>query len=109
MQYARVFTFHVVPDELDALHKALDATAGRLARHAGFRGLTCLERVGQRHEIIVFSMWEGEGLEETEAEAERTRRKIAETSDLGVRTEDYRVLRHFPGRNTEEILTTSTS
>jgi hypothetical protein len=109
MQYARVFTFHVVPDEIDALDKALDATAARLARHAGFRGLTCLERVGQRHEIIVFSMWEGEGLEETEAEAERTRRKIAETSDFGVRTEDYRVLRHIPGRNTEEILTTSTT
>src|SRR5580704_9640692 len=105
MQYARVFTFHVVLDELDALHKALDATAGRLARHAGFRGLTCLERVGQRHEIIVFSMWEGEGLEETEAEAERTRRKIAETSDLGVRMEDYRVLSHFPSPNPEEILT----
>ena len=107
MQYARVFTFHVAPDELDALNKALDATAARLARHAGFRGLTCLERVGQRHEIIVFSMWEGEGLEETEAEAERTRRKIAETSDLGVRTEDYRVLRQIPSPNSEDALSTS--
>jgi hypothetical protein len=107
MQYARVFTFHISPDELDALDKAIDATAGRLARHAGFRGLTCLERIGQRHEVIVFSMWEGEGLEDTEVEAERTRRKIAETSDLGVRSEQYRVLRQIPSPTTQEIVTTS--
>jgi hypothetical protein len=107
MQYARVFTFHVGSHELDAMNKAMDATATRLARHAGFRGLTCFERVGQGHEIIVISMWEGDGFEETEAEAERTRRKIAETSDLGVRTESYRVLCNFPSPESEEALITS--
>ena len=107
MQYARIFTFHVGSRDLDAMNKAMDATANRLARHEGFRGLTCFERVGQGHEIIVISMWEGDGFEETEAEAERTRRKIAETSDLGVRTENYRVLGHFPSPDTAGVLTSS--
>jgi hypothetical protein len=55
-----------------------------LAKNPNFRGLLGLERHSGRHEILIITLWDGEGLEDTIPEAEASRRLIAEAVDLGV-------------------------
>lgn len=94
---ARVLTFHVDAYELPGLTEAIDDISQQFERRSDFRGLVCLEHDGIRNEIIVITMWDGEGLESTEAESEDARHRIAATTDLGVTSKHYDVLRLIPG------------
>ena len=92
---ARVLTFHVDDDELPELTKAVDAVADEYSLVEGFQGLLCLKREGIRNEMIVVTLWDGDGLEATDARSEVNRRRIAATTDLGVCTRRYEVLRQI--------------
>jgi|ERR1700722_6268613 len=90
---ARVHTFHVDADAVHGVASAVDLAMASLTDHPDFRGLLFLERDGMRHEILAITLWADDGLEETEPEAERSRRQIARTTDLGVSTKHFDVLR----------------
>jgi len=94
---ARVLTFHIDSHHLPALTKALDGVVERCNKHSDFRGLVCLEHDNVRDEIIVITLWDGQGLETTVAEAEVSRQQIADAVDLGVSSKCYEVLRLVPG------------
>ena len=97
MTRARVLTFHIDSDELSALSQALDGVADMFAHHLDFRGLVCLVHDGFRKEIMVITLWDGEGLEATQEGSEIARQRIASTTDLGVSSRFYEVLRLVPG------------
>lgn len=101
---ARVLTFHVDDDELPELTKAIDAVADEYSLIEGFRGLLCLKREGIRNEMIVVTLWDGDGLEATDEQSEANRRRIASTTDLGVCTRRYEVLRQVRPENFHELL-----
>jgi hypothetical protein len=101
---ARVLTFHVDDDELPELTKAVDAVADEYSMIEEFRGLLCLKREGIRNEMIVVTLWDGDGLEATNAQSETNRRRIAATTDLGVCTRRYEVLRQIRPENFQELL-----
>jgi hypothetical protein len=90
---ARVLSFHVDDDELPAITAAIDGVAEQFRSHPDFRGLVCLERDSTRNEVIVITLWDGLALESTEAESEEARHRIAATTDLGVSSKCYDVLR----------------
>ncbi len=94
---ARILTFHVNTDELAEVTKALDDVAGHFAENPDFRGLVCLEHASTRHEVIVLTLWDGEGLESSHVVSEAARERIAATTDLGVTSRSYEVLRLIPG------------
>jgi hypothetical protein len=94
---ARVLAFHVDHDGLPALTEALDGVSDMFARNPDFRGLLCLEHDNVRNEIMVITLWDGHGLEDSEPESEVARQRIAATTDLGVSTKCYDVLRLVPG------------
>ena len=91
--HARVMTFHVDSDRVHDMEAAMDSALARFERHPEFLGLVCLERGEDRHEIVAITLWGGRGLEDTERDAERTRKGIAATTDLGVTTKTYNVFR----------------
>jgi len=99
---ARVLTFHIDSDELVGLSEALDGVTDMFAHLLDFRGLLCLAHDGVRKEIVVITLWDGEGLEATQDGSERARRRIASTTDLGVSSKRYEVLRLVPGSLTLE-------
>jgi len=101
---ARVFTFHADSHQLPGITKALDGVAERVAKHPDFRGLVCLEHDNVRNEVIVITLWDGQGLDDTAAEAEVSRRQIADAVDLGVSNKCYDVVRLVPGSATLESL-----
>jgi len=102
---ARAFTFHADSRQLPGITKALDRVAERVAKHPDFRGLVCLEHDDDvRNEVIVITLWDGQGLDDTAAEAEASRRQIADAIDLGVSSRCYEVLRLVPGSATLESL-----
>jgi len=90
-------TFHIDVDELPELFEALDSVGDQFAGHPDFRGLVCLEHDGLRKEIVVITLWDGEGLEATQAVSDMGRERIAATTDLGVTSRCYDVLRLVPG------------
>jgi len=90
---ARVITFHVDPERLEDMKTAMDKALARFKRYPEFRGLLCLERGENRHEIVAITLWADSGLKHTERDAERTRKTIAATTDLGVSTKSYNVFR----------------
>jgi hypothetical protein len=47
--------------------------------------------------MIVITMWDGEGLAETQAESELAQQEIAAITGLGVSNTSYDVLRLVPG------------
>ncbi|MGA2520772.1 MAG: hypothetical protein ABSG81_08145 [Acidimicrobiales bacterium] len=94
---ARALTFHIDGDELAELTAALDDVAEQYVDHPDFRGLLCMEHDSVRSEIVVITLWEGQGLENTQAVSEAGRRRIAATTDLGVISKCYDVLRIVPG------------
>jgi hypothetical protein len=94
---ARVLTFHVDQHHLLGLTEALDVAAERFAIHPDFRGLLCLDHDSIRNEIMVITLWDGDGLESTEAEHIDAQRQIAAAVDLGVSTKCYDVVRFVPG------------
>ncbi len=98
MLRARALTFHIDGDELGELTTALDDVARQYVGHPDFRGLVCLEHDSVRSEIVVITLWEGKGLENTQAVSDAGRRRIAETTDLGVIGKCYDVLRVVPSR-----------
>lgn len=97
MTKARVLTFHIDTDELPGLTRALDDVAEIYGHNKDFRGLVCLEHDSARHQIVVITLWDGEGLEDTEAESEIGRERVAATTDLAVSSVCYEVLRLVPG------------
>jgi len=99
---ARVLTFHVERGDLSDLTEALDAAADRFGANPDFRGLVCLSHDGLRNEIMVVTLWEGRGLEDTEAEDRYARQLISATTDLGVTGKAYDVLRLVAGPATLE-------
>ena len=96
MLRARVLTFHTESEQIGDVVQALDAVGERVAGNPDFRGLICLDHTNQRHELVVITMWDGNGPEETGSDDDDARRQIAEICDLGVRSQEYEVLRHFP-------------
>jgi hypothetical protein len=97
MTRARVLTFSVDNEHLPGLTEALDTAAEKLATNEDFRGILCLKSESVRHEIVVISLWDGQGLEDTAVEAEAHRQLIAEAVDLGVTSRCYEVLGFDPG------------
>jgi len=94
---ARVLTFHIDEDERLGLSDALDGVAQMFVGHSDFRGLLCLEHDSTRSEIIVITLWDGQGIHDTQEDSELARRRIAATTDLGVSSKCYHVLRMVPG------------
>jgi hypothetical protein len=94
---ARVLTFSVDCQHLSGLTKALDVAAEKLAKNDEFRGILCLENDSGRHEIVVISLWDGNGLDDSADEAEISRQLIEVAVDLGVSSKCYRVLGFDPG------------
>jgi hypothetical protein len=97
MTRARVLAFSVDDEHLPGLTHALDHASTDLAKNPNFRGLLGLERESGRHEIMVITLWEGKGLEDSAAESEASRRLIADAVDLGVSCKSYEVLSFDPG------------
>jgi len=106
---ARVLTFHVDGGALAGLAEALDRVGERFARNPDFRGLVCLEHDSVRHQVLVITLWDGNGLEDTQEESELARRQIAAATDLGMNSTNYEVLRMFPSSTTidERVLITA--
>lgn len=77
--------------------EALDGVGDKFASHPDFRGLLCLQHDSIRNEIMVITLWDGDGLEETQDVSEIGRKRIAATTDLGVSSKAYNVLRLVPG------------
>jgi hypothetical protein len=94
---ARVLTFHVDEHHLPGLADALDVAAERFASHPDFRGLLCLDHDSIRNEIMVITLWDGDGLQSTEAEHIDAQAQISAAVDLGVSTKCYDVVRFVPG------------
>ena len=92
-----MLTFHVDNDGIAGLSDALDGVAEIFSRNPEFRGLVCLDHDGPRHEIMVMTLWDGDGLENTQGDSEQGRQRIAATTDLGVSSRSYDVLRLIPG------------
>jgi len=65
MSRARVHTFHIDSNEVLGLTEALDGVADMFAHRSDFRGLLCLTHDSVRKEIVVITLWDGEGPEET--------------------------------------------
>jgi hypothetical protein len=91
-----VLSFHVDSSQLQGIAKALDAVTDRFTMHPDFRGLVCLEHDSVRHQIIVITLWDGDGLEDTQAESELAQTKIAAATDLGVSCTFYDVVGLVP-------------
>ena len=98
MQNARVLTFHIDPETRPELDAALAEATRHLAECPGFGGLLCLAHDGTRQQIVVITLWDGEGMAATAAEHERTRQHIAATTDLGVTSRTDSVVMLVPGR-----------
>jgi len=94
---ARVLSFHIDSHELVGLSEALDGVAAMFADQSDFGGLLCLTHDGVRKEIMVITLWDGEGLKATQEGSDEARRRIASTTDLGVSSRAYEVLRLVPG------------
>jgi hypothetical protein len=97
-------TFHVDAHDLPKLTKALDAATTRFSEHPDFRGLLCLDHDSFRNEIMVISLWDGQGMQDTEAELARCQALISAVVDLGVGSRCYDVLRLVPGSLLPESL-----
>ncbi len=92
-----MLTFHLNRHDLPKLTKALDDAAEELARHPDFRGFVCLDHDSVRHQIIILSLWEGDGLEATHPLFKRATEIIASCADLGMNSTAYDVIRLVPG------------
>jgi CheY-like chemotaxis protein len=106
MLRSRVLTFHVEPSHVYEVVDALDDVRERFEKNPDFRGLVCLEGQGGRHQIMVLTLWEGDGIDDMREEDEQARQQIASTCDLGVRSEEFDVLRHFTANATSPTRTT---
>jgi len=107
---ARILSFHIDADELPGLTAALDGVSQMFAGHPDFRGLVCLEHDGARNEIMVMTLWDGQGLDDTQHDSEIARQRIAATTDLGVSSKCYDVIRLVPGSAAlERVLANSLS
>lgn len=104
MTRARVLTFSVDSEHLPGLTAALDEASAKLGSNPDFRGVLCLENEGRRHEVMVISLWDGDGLRDTAAEAEASRQLIEVAVDLGVTCKCYEVLSFDPGATRLPVL-----
>jgi hypothetical protein len=97
MTRATVLSCHVNSDALPDLTETLDGVAKQFARRSDFRGLVYLEDNNARHKIVIITLWEDKELEDTQAEAELARERIAATTDMAVSSRCYSVVRLVPG------------
>ena len=88
-----MLSFHLDSRQLPGLSKALDTVSVRFAKHPDFRGLLCLEHDSVLHQIIVITMWDADGFDNTQAEFDLAQQEIAATIDLGVSSMGYDVVR----------------
>jgi hypothetical protein len=65
--------------------------------------LVYLERGEERHGVLVLTLWASGGIADTEADAQGSRRQMAESADTGVCSRNYRVLRRL-GRRPERAM-----
>ena len=108
MTRARVLSFHMDDHDRPGLVKAVEGVAEMFAHRSDFRGLVCLEQDGVRNEVLVITFWDGTGLDDTQADAELARQRIAATTDLGVSSKSYDVLRMVTGPAAIESLIAET-
>jgi hypothetical protein len=108
MTRARVLTFHIDGDERPGLIEALDGVSDMFAHNADFRGLVCLEYDNVRSEVVVITFWDGQGLDDSGEDSEFGRQRIAATTDLGVSSKCYDVLRMVPGSTSLEAVLAGT-
>jgi hypothetical protein len=94
---ARMLTFYVESDHIPRLIEAVAEVGKRMSWRPDFRGFVCLDHDSVRHEIMVLSLWDGDGMEETQAAYEKARDEIAARVDLGMRTSEHSVLCLVPG------------
>jgi len=99
-----MFTFHLDSSGLPRLLGVLDDVAAQLAGHPDFRGFVCLDHDSLRHQIIVISLWDGDGLEETNEVFVRATQQIAGCVELGMNSREYEILRLVPGTALSEDL-----
>lgn len=55
--HARVYTFHVILEQIDNVTPALGDALGDVSQHPDFRGLLYLERGEARHEALGVTIW----------------------------------------------------
>jgi hypothetical protein len=90
---AIVLSCHVNSHELPDLTEILDGVTKQFARRSDFRGLVYLEDNHARHQIVIVTLWDGNELEDTQAEAELARERIAAATDMAVSSRCYSVVR----------------
>jgi hypothetical protein len=99
---ARMLTFHVEAGQVPSLVDAVAEVGERMSWRPDFRGFVCLDHDGVRHEIMVLSLWDGHGMEDTQVAFEKARSEIAASVDLGMRTSELDVLCFIPGVSQDE-------
>jgi hypothetical protein len=92
-----MLTFHLDGRDLPKLTEGLDAATEQLAGHPDFRGFVCLDHDSVRHQIIILSLWDGDGLEASHPLFKRATEIIASCADLAMNSTTYDVLRLVPG------------
>jgi hypothetical protein len=99
---ARVLTFHLPSEQVNALLQVFDHDLGpRYAGHPDFRGLLCLE-LGQgtsRSQIYVISLWDETMVQDSEDATDGWWDGAAEALGLGIARHHCRVLRDIPARS----------
>jgi hypothetical protein len=96
--------FHVDNDHLPSLIEALKASGQRLSHRDNFLGFMALDLDLVRHEITVISLWDGNGVADTERVFESARAEIALTADLGMRRSICEVITFVPGASEEPAI-----
>jgi hypothetical protein len=76
------------------------------SRYPEFRRLVFLERGDDRDEALVLTLRAGGGIVDAEADAERSRRQIAERADAQSSSRSYRVLRRLARRPEQAVMYT---
>lgn len=92
-----VLSCHVNSRELPDLTEILDGVTKQFAGRSDFRGLVYLEDNHARHQIVIITLWDGNELEDTQAEVELARERIAATTEMAVSSRGYSVVRLVPG------------
>ena len=92
-----MLTFHLDSHRLPRLMEVLDHVADQLTGDPDFRGFVCLDHDSLRHQIIIVTLWDGDGLDDTDGAFESAVAQIAACVDLGMNSTEYEVLRLVPG------------
>ena len=92
-----MLSFHVETEHMPRLIEAVADVGTRMSWRPDFRGFVCLDHDSVHHEVIVLSLWDDGGREDTQIAFEKARDEIAASVDLGMRTSELDVLCLIPG------------